>query len=221
MEDEIPQLEYNQPVREEKNNFILSLGEKCVESRLQQVLSVNPKTWMDLKNKGVIPHTGTNGEFLTKIFTHYFKQEGLAAIRVQAAMEKEASRKSKFSNADTESGLPRVIEAEKLQKIRLDKAREEEIHLRNLQTRSNLLDKTYMLELISPLIGNIANVLRSAADDNPKLQPSIDKCFISLFNTGTKLCEQADLDSERYVQEMLSRNIDLDELIENTELEVV
>ena len=199
--------------RPERNPFILALGEKCVERRLQEVLNLNPKTWNDLKNKGIIPRTGTNGEFLTKVFAHYYGREEVSAARVNAAIEGNRARYQ-----STDSGLPKIVEAEKLQKIRLDKAREEEVHLKNLQTRSSLLNKQELLALVSPLIGNIANVLRSAADDTPELQPIIDKCFQSLFSTGMALCKQADEDSERYVREMLTRDINLDDLIADADL---
>jgi hypothetical protein len=209
---------FERPKRE-RNLFVLSMGEKCVESRIQEILSINPKTWNNLKNLGVIPRTGTNGEFLTKIFKYYREQEGVAAAKVELNKELQAS-KGKFRNAETDSGLPKIVEAEKLQKIRLDRAREEEVHLKNLQTRSTLLDKQEMLELLTPLFGNIANVLRNAADDNPLLQPTIDKCFNSLFSTGQTICKQADVDSEQYVKAMLSREIDLDELLAGMELEI-
>jgi len=206
-------------VKRERNPFVASLSEKCIENRLQEVLGVNPKTWNDLKNIGVLPKSGTNGEFLVRIFRYYKDKEGVAIAKVEAST-KVATSKGKFTDGDSAERFNKIMEAEKLQKIKLDRAREEEVHLKNLQTRSTLLDKSELLELISPLMGNIANILRSAVDDNPELSVVVDKCFISLHSTGLTLCKQADLDSERYVTEMLNREVDLDDLISNSELEL-
>jgi hypothetical protein len=213
---EQPISDYRPP---EKNTFVLAMSDLCTESRMQEILGVNPKSWNDLKNQGILPRSGTNGEFLVKIFRYYKDKEAVALARVVAANESAAERKSRYKTGDTESGLPRVVEGEKLQKIRLDRARETEVHLKNKVTRGLLIDKKYLLDLVSPLISNIANVLRAAADENPTIQPIIDKCFISLSNTGEALCKQADIDSEQYVQEMMSKQVDLDALIANTELD--
>ena len=203
----------------EKNIFILSLGEVAVESRIQKVLNVNPKIWNDLKDRGILPRTGTYGEFLTKVFSHYREQNEVALEKVRAKQE-ELSTKRNYKGAETESGLPRVVEAEKIQKIRLDSARERQIHIQNLQTRNELISKTELFEVISPLIGNIVNVLRSAADDDPSLQPVIDKCFNSLYAAAQELLRQANYDSTRYVDEMMNKPVDLDELLDNAELEL-
>lgn len=203
----------------EKNIFILSLSEFAVESKIQKVLGVNPKTWNDLKDKGILPRTGTYGEFLTKVFSHYREQNevGLEKVRVK---QEELTNKRNYRNSETESGLPRVVEAEKIQKIRLDSARERQIHIQNLQTRNELISKIELYEVISPLIGNIVNVLRSASDDDPTLQPVIDKCFNSLYITAQELLRQANYDSTRYVDEMMNKPVDLDELLNNAELEL-
>lgn len=203
----------------ERNKFILALGESAVESRLQKVLGVNPKIWNDLKDQGILPRTGTYGEFLTKIFSHYRQQNEVALAKVKAKAE-EMSAKRSYRSSETESGLPKVVEAEKIQKIRLDSARERQIHLQNLQTRNELISKKELFDVIAPLIGNIVNVLRSAADDDPKVQPTIDKCFVSLHDVAKKLLAQADFDSDRYVEEMMNKPVDLDELIDNAQLEL-
>lgn len=209
-----------QPLSEgkvEKNPFILALAEVAVESRLQKALGVNPKSWNELKNRGILPITGTYGEFLSKVFEHYKNQNDVALERVRLKAENSAPKRTL---QDTESGLPKVVEAEKIQKIRLDAARERQIHLQNLQTRGQLIDKAELFSIIEPLIGNIVNVLRSAADDDPQLQPVIDKCFSSLYETGQELLRQTDMDGSSYVDIMMAKPVDLDEIIATTELEI-
>jgi hypothetical protein len=217
-----PIIHTNQPLTEgkvEKNPFILALGEIAVETRLREVLGLNPKTWNDLKDQGILPRTGTYGEFLTKVFNHYRSKNEAALAKVNARQEEFASKRSSRNN-DTESGLPRVVEAEKIQKIRLDAARERQIHLQNLQVRNELISKVEVFEIISPLIGTIVNVLRSAADDDPKVQPTIDKCFASLYTVAQMLLRQAGIDGDSYVDEMMNKPVDIDELLDNADLEV-
>ena len=204
----------------EKNQFILSLGEVAVETRLREVLGINPKTWNDLKDKGILPRNGTYGEFLVKVFSHYRSQNEVALEKVRLKADEIASKRNYRSSEQTESGLPKVVEAEKIQKIRLDRAKERQIHLQNLQARGSLLDKNELFSMISPLIGNIINVLRSAADDDPKMQPVIDKCFNSLHATSVELLRQVDFDSDRYVEEMMNQTVDLDDLLANADFEL-
>jgi hypothetical protein len=222
MEDLEPKIYINQPLtngKVEKNQFILSLGEIAVETRIREVLGVNPKTWNDLKDRGILPRTGTYGEFLTKVFTHYKTQNEVGLAKVEARKEEFASKRTS-RNADTESGLPRVVEAEKIQKIRLDAARERQIHLQNLQVRNELISKVEVFDIIAPLVGTIVNVLRSAADDDPKLQVPVDKCFSSLYSVAQMLLRQAGVDGDSYVEEMMNKPVDIDELLDNADLEI-
>lgn len=209
MSDE-PELQLNQQLsdntgRVEKNVFITSLELPCIESKLQQLLGINPKIWNDLKNNGVLPRTGTNKDFLVKIFNHYRSKS-------DAAVLKEQTRQSKGDGKDG-STFDKLVMAEKLQRIRLDVAKEEEIHIRNSVARGTVLDKNLLYQLVAPFISNIANVLRAAVDTKPELQSEIDKCFHILHQTGKILMEQVDVDNERFVKHMLEREIDLDNLI--------
>lgn len=205
-----PELELRLQKKEEKNPFVSACNLPAVEYKIQQLLNINPKTWHDLKDKGIIPIDGTYGECLQAVFTHYRNKNDAATIKAQLH-----SAKNGLSGGElTESGLPRLLEAEKVQKIRLDKAKEQEIHLRNLSARGEMLDKDQLYALTAPLIGNIANILRNAADENPDLQEIVDKCFNSLFALGERLVEQANEDKLNYVQHMLDTPLDLDSIID-------
>jgi hypothetical protein len=199
--------------KKETNAFILSLEEPAVERKLQQLLDLNPKTWQELKDADIIPYRGSNKQFLVCLFSHYRNKKQMKADRI-----KSNGQMKSFSDAAEDSGMPKIVEAEKIQKIKLDRAREQEIHIRNSVSRNNLIDKRELFNLILPFIGNIANVLRSAADDDPKVAPVIDKCMQSLYLTGERLIEQAKTDQEAYVQHMMEIPVDFDAIIENAEL---
>jgi phage terminase Nu1 subunit (DNA packaging protein) len=202
--------------KEEKNPFLKIIQEQAVESKLQQLFDINPKIWYELKDKGIIPNKGTYKDFLIPLFQHYRKKNDAYLRKVELQQEKYTGNASR----ETESGLPKIIEAEKYQKIRLDRAREQEVHLKNLATRKELINKNELYSLVSPLVGNIANILRSAADDDPKMQEVVDKCFVSLYNVAKKLVGQAEEDESNYVRYMLDQPIDLDAIIDNADLEL-
>ena len=205
--------------KEEKNPFMKVIKENAVEYRMQQLFNVNPKTWQEFKDKGILPRTGTYEVFLVKLFNHYRQKNEVALRKVELSAQKGTTR-AYGRNADTESGLPKVVEAEKVQKIRLDRAREQEVHLKNLATRNELINKQEQYELVAPLLGNIANILRNAADDSPALQETVDKCFVNLYTLGEKLTAQAQQDSDNYVRHMLETPVDLAAIVENAQLEI-
>lgn len=210
-----PELELRLQKKEEKNPFVSACNLPAVEYKIQQLLNVNPKTWHELKDKGILPINGTYGECLQAVFSHYRNKNDAATIKAQL----HAAKNGLIEGELTESGLPRLLEAEKIQKIRLDKAKEQEIHIRNLNARNEMLDKNELYNLIAPLLGNIANILRNTADETPELQPTIDKCFDSLFSAGERLVEQAAEDKLNYVQYMLDNPLDLDSIL-NSEVKV-
>lgn len=187
---------------EGKDAFNSIMGLKHRKSYLINLLDINPRSWYDLEEKGVIPLEGTYGEVLRLVFKHF-------QLRNDAALEKAKLRASN----DTESGMSKVMEASMIQKIRLDTAREKSIHINNMKEQKMLLDKNEMVSLIMPIFGSVVSVLRGLSDSRPEIQPEIDKCFERLHHTGRKILEQCDFDSESYVDEMMNAEVDLDSLL--------
>ena len=194
-----PDLQLNLPKKrkEETNPFMLAIKEPAVESKIQKLLNINAKIWYELKDKGVLPQNGTYGEYISAVFTHY-------------------RNRNRSKDTGDDSSLSKVIEVEKIQKIRLDRAKEQEVHLRNLATRMELINKQELYDLIMPLMMNISNILRAAADEDPKVQPIIDKCFVNLSTIGKRLLEQSGYDKENYVEEMLNTPLDLEDIMEQS-----
>jgi hypothetical protein len=207
----------NQLVREPANPFTKESANAYRRKAVEALLGLNPKTWQDLETKGVIPLEGTYAECIQAIFKHYQKSNEVKLLRAEARGESGFGSKPSF---DTKSGLSPLQEAEIIKKIKLNMAREEQLHLSNSKDRGLLLDKQELLELLSPIIGNIASVLRNAADMEPAVQPVIDKCFENLFNAGKILAQHCEVDSERYVRERMKEEVDLEEILASAELEV-
>lgn len=207
--------------KQEKNIFLRVLKLPAVSVKIQQVFDINPKIYYELVDQGIIPREGTYEEILSKLFSH-FRQKNDAYLRKVELNAEAGTTKGirSVKSADTESGLPRIVESDIVQKIKLNKAKEQEIHIRNCAARNLLIDKAYLNELLLPLIGNIANILRNAADDNPDLVPSVDKCFNTLYIMAQRLMEQAKEDAESYVKDMMEQEIDFDEMIAMAKLEL-
>jgi hypothetical protein len=203
----------NQAVRVPANPFTRESANAYKRKAVEALMGLNPKTWQDLESKGVIPgNDATYAECVQAIFKHYQKGNDAKLLRIEGRNERPSF--------ETKSGLSPLQEAEIIKKIKLNMAREEQIHISNAKDRGLLLDKQEVLELLGPILGNIASVLRNAADSEPLLQPVIDKCFESLFKAGKVLAEQCDVDSERYVQERMKEEVDLEEILNNAELEI-
>lgn len=193
--------------------FLIGLDVDCTASRLQEILQVNPKTWHDLVGKGVLPVTGSYKEFLVPLFQYYFKQNEVALEKVKLKQEtSESKSSSKGENYE------KLLEAQILQKIRLDQANEERLYISNLKERNQVLLKGELKELLSPILRNMANILRAASDAEPKLQSVIDKVFESLYKFGEILAFQVEEDKNNYVKAMLARPVDIDKIKETTEL---
>lgn len=204
----------NQVVRLPANPFTRESANAYKRKAVEVLMGLNPKTWQDLESKGVIPHPdATYAECVQAIFKHYQKGNDAKLLRIEGRNEGKPA-------FETRSGLSPLQEAEIIKKIKLNMAREEQIHISNAKDRGLLLDKQELLELLGPVLGNIASVLRNAADSEPLLQPVVDKCFESLFKAGKILAEQCEVDSGRYVKERMAEEVDLEAILNSAELEI-
>jgi hypothetical protein len=190
--------------------FIIGLDLECTPTRLQNILNLNPKSWYDLVEKGTIPSSGTYKDYLLPLFNHYRKQNEIAAEKVKLKLEQTESKKSSRGES-----YEKLLEAQVIQKIRLDRAKEEGLYIANLKEKKEVLIKAELTELVEPVLRNIASILRAAGDEEPTLQPTIDKAFESLFKLGEMLAWQVEQDSKAFVQTMLDTPVDIEELLEN------
>ena len=208
-------------VKQNTSSFVNGLDEQCASSTLRTLLNINPNTWYDLQRKEIIPQEGTYGEYLQALFKHYHSRQEIKLAHIQKQKEIEEiklldkSTRGRGKTFDTESGLSKLQEAGLVQKIKLDKAREEQIHIGNLKERGKVLEKEELLAVTQPIFVNIANILRNASDSDPQFTPIVDKCFSSLYNVANRIVNECTEDSENFVKTMLNRELDLEEIISN------
>lgn len=195
------------------NDFVRNAQGVYKRSAVEQVLGINSNSWKRLEEKGVIPREGSYADVCAAIVKYYqsTQEVKLAAAEARA---KEDKGKRNYRSADTESGLPRIQEAAIIAKIKLDKAREESIHLENLSTKGNVIDANAQFELLGTILSNIGNELKAVAAEKPETQEVIDKCFRQLHRFGKVICEQVQLDGEEYVQRKMEEEVDLESIIE-------
>ena len=198
--------------------FIQSPEDQAVLSRIQQLCDINSKIWKDYTDKGIFKECVSYKDYFSTL-TRYLRQGADAKQIAAAARVAEQEAKPRFRDDDTRKQLDQVTIAEKVQKIRVDKAREREMITKDLIVRKELVQKTELEQLMFPTFVTIVNILRHTADKEPSLQEPIDKCIEELYNLGQRLEEQAVGDSNKYVQTMLNSQIYLEEII--NEFEVV
>lgn len=117
--------------------FIQSPEDQAVLSRIQQLCDINSKIWKDYTDKGIFKECVSYKDYFTTL-TRYLRQGADAKQIAAAARMAEQEAKPRFRDDDTRKQLDQVTIAEKVQKIRLDKAREQELWTKNLVARKNL-----------------------------------------------------------------------------------
>jgi hypothetical protein len=198
--------------------FIQSPEDQAVLVRIQKLCDINPKIWKDLIDKGIFKNCVSYADFFKTLFDYYRSNKEAKELAAAARLA-EQETKPRFRDEDTRKQLDQATIAEKLQKLRLDKAREQELWTKNLVARKELVHKQELEQLMMPTFVTIANILRHAVDKQPQLQEAVDNCMNELYYLGERLEQQAIGDSNKYVETMLNSQIYLEELINDFEVE--
>lgn len=196
--------------------FIQSPEDQAVLSKIQKLCDINPKIWKDYTDKGIFKECVSYQDYFTTLLKYLRQGADAKEVAAKARLAEQES-KSRFREDDVRKQLDQVTIAEKVQKIRLDKAREQELWTKNLVSRKELVQKSELEQLMFPTFVTIVNILRHEADKEPLLQEAVDRCIKELYSLGERLEEQAIGDSNKYVQTMLGSQIYLEEIINEFE----
>ena len=192
-----------------KNPFVKEASNVAVEYVLQKMLDINPKSWNDLKQKGVIPNKASYATLLNILFNYYRKSRDLK--------ERQLSRSSDSEEGST---LEKLQQARIIQEIKLNKARELDVHVKIQQTKGTLLNKFEIFNLISPVMGGLVNILYAAALEKPEFQEIVDKVMFQVQTLGHQLIQLADEDAEEYLNIMCNSPLDLDKILADSVLDI-
>ena len=198
------------------STFIPSPESQAVLSRIQELCGINPKIWKDLTDAGIFKNCTSYKEYFTTLVSYYRENKEAKDIAAKAKLV-EAENKPRYRNSEARAKLDQVIIAEKIQKIRLDKAREQELWVKHLVNRGELVSKSELELLMFPVFNTMVNILRHTSDEHPELQDCIDKCIGELFSLGERLEENAIGDKNKFVAIMMDSELDYMELIETFE----
>lgn len=138
------------------------------------------------------------------------KEKNEQELRLKKA---ESKRGRGFSvGGDENEGMPPLMAAKIRQEIKLNLAREEQIVQKTAIERGEYIASGELLSLCAPFTVAIRDMLLTIALDFPETQKKIDQCMENLQRLGTQLIEGAEVDSEAYVESILNREVDLEDI---------
>lgn len=196
------------------NDFETILDTQATLAHIQKLGNINPKSWKDMTDKGVFRECYSYGDYLARVIT-YYRESNEAKLLKEQNRATELEAKPRFKSSDERQRLEEITIAEKIQKIKLDKARETDVWIKNAANRGLLIDKSELEQLMFPSLTTMYNILQHTAIQTPELMPTIDKCLTVLFNIGEKLEKIALGDGQTYVDTMLNSDVNIRELIDN------
>lgn len=137
--------------------------------------------------------------------------EETAAKLAQAREDKKTKSRLSFES-DGDDSIHPLMAAKLKQNIKTERAREEQIIQKNAIERREYIDASELLELTEDFIMAISNNLDYIANTWPETQKKIDESKEELQQLGITMLAEADLDSKSYVQAMLDREFDEDDV---------
>ena len=191
--------------------FIQSSDDQAVLSRVYEVCGINAKIWKDLTDAGVFRECLSYKDYFTTLVSHYRYNKEAKDLAAKAKLI-EAEAKPRFKNTELRDQLDQVTIAEKIQKINLDKTRQEELLIKVLASRLEYIAKNNIEALLLSSFTNICNMLRHTAEENPEVQEVIDKCIKEIYNLALQLEEDAILDKQNYVTTKLKTEFSIEEI---------
>ena len=184
-------------------NYIPTPDSQAILSRIQELCSINPKIWKDITDTGVFRDCMSYKDYLTALVNYYRQNKEAKDLAAKAKLI-EAESKPRFKNADIRDKLDQATLAEKIQKINLDRTKQEQLLIQVLASRLEYISKQEIQNLLQISFTNMCNILRHTADEEPTMQVAVDRCLSELYNLATELETQALLDKQNYISTKLN-----------------
>lgn len=145
------------------------------------------------------------------------KEEKIRLKEEQDRAKAESKTRRTFSSLEdgeegSNDGMPPLVAAKMKQDIRLGIAKELQLYQRIAIERNDYVAVKEIIPLLEPFLQAIKNNLVDLSADNPEIQEKIDQNLESLYNLGVAMIEKADLDSDRYVQYILDKELDITDI---------
>ena len=172
---------------------------------LCNLCAISPNIYNGLMSKGVIELEYDLIKCLSSLVKHYknnddLKREKMNIERENIAAKREYMKRLSDISSEEDTMHP-ILRSEKLQKIRLDKAKEYEVWTKIKLAKENTLNPFDLTRLLSPFLQVIKNSLNQLATNEPTLQQAVDKCLKSLSDFGETMIVSANEDLDEWVKE--------------------
>lgn len=222
------------------NSQIIDIDSKVSPAILAGILGINISLLYQNQQAGVVKKPiidYTYREFLQEYIEYYkkstevklLKEQNEQALKVakleettKLRVEREQARaeearakmgKRGFGGSDDDGDTIHPLMKQKItQEIRLNIAREAQLWLKIATDRQEFVSFREKADLVTPFIISIRDLLLGIASDFPEIQSKIDEGMESLYQIGVKLLQEADIDKDNYVQAMLDKEIEVEDV---------
>jgi len=132
-------------------------------------------------------------------------------------VERQEARKALSATGSLDIGEMNPLAAAKMkQDIRLGVAKESEIWQKVLITRGDYLSLEQLIELAEPFVMTIRNSLIALSQISPEAEVLVYQAMESLYNLGNNIVEDADADRKGFLEFILAKDIDVEDIeVEN------
>jgi hypothetical protein len=121
--------------------------------------------------------------------------------------ERRSSRSANIGELEGDDTIHPLVAAKIQQQIKKEYAMESQIWQSIAIKNEEYVDFAKKLSLVEPFMIQIRDLLLGVALDHPELEETIDEGMENLYNLGLKLIEEARIDRESYVEEMLGKTL--------------
>jgi hypothetical protein len=121
--------------------------------------------------------------------------------------ERRSSRSASIGDLEGDDSIHPLVAAKLQQNIKTEYAREAQLWQSIAIKNEDYVDFSTKLAVVEPFIIQIRDLLLGIALDFPEVQDTIDEGMENLYNLGLRLIEEAKIDREEYVEEMLNKTI--------------
>jgi hypothetical protein len=119
----------------------------------------------------------------------------------------KARRSVSIGELENDDSIHPLVAAKIQQQIKKEYAMESQIWQSIAIKNEEYVDFAKKLSLVEPFIVQIRDLLLGITLDHPELEEIIDEGMENLYNLGLKLIEEAKMDRESFVEEMLSKTL--------------
>lgn len=127
-----------------------------------------------------------------------------------AKAEASGGTSRRFGSDENEDGssMPPLMAAKYKQDIRLNIARETQLWIKASIERGEYISSEVLADLCEPILGTMRETLVALSRTSPEAEKAVDLVMENLYSLGVTLTEQAQRDSERFIDAILKKEID-------------